>query len=213
MLLDWHEQTDENPLQRRAINHLLINNLKVSKNPLNLDKISEKLHQNKIEIERRSKQLKSRLPKGRDPTGERDLENLRSITELPIISDDPDQQKIELEKLTQQEQLSWINPLPYPIRYETSMDLRWSVESQNHQLKTSGDRVESQPSKPRKERIGVRFSGLKKFTFKIQCDRRQLPLFRRFLTDYQTYTQLPEDQRFSEGLLTIAFRSTGWAQG
>ncbi|MBD2014103.1 hypothetical protein H6F96_08980 [Microcoleus sp. FACHB-53] len=228
ILLNMHDDTAEDPLNRRAINHLLINELQVSEEEPNLTALSERLDKKRVQIKRLEEQLKSRLPKGRDPTGQRYLQILAHISTLPELRDDPQKLEAELDTLTFQEQLPLFNELPYPILFYSSGDLYWSVQSQdtsNPSNPENGIHSEllksNKPHSPRpKERICVKFKGAepqknkseegKNYTFKIQCDRRQLPLFRRFLIDYQTYTQLPTEERFSEGLFALRSACLIW---
>lgn len=236
ILLKRHEVTFKDSLTRRAINHLLINNLKVSQEDQNLNQLSERLDKTKVEIKRLSEQLTSRLPKGRDPTGQRYLQILSHISTLPELRDDPPRLVVELDRLTIQQQLPLFKELPYPILFYSSSDLCWSVQSQetsNHSDPEHGIHPELPQSKKRHkkhckqstERICVKFKGAgpkeakakksqsgaaKDFTFKIQCARRQLPVFRQFLTDYQTYTQLPAEERFSEGLFALRSACLIW---
>lgn len=223
ILLKRHEKTAKDFLSRRAINHLLINNLKVSEQDQNLNKLSFRLDKTRVEIKRLEEQLTSRLPKGRDPTGQRYLQILSHISSLPDLTDDPQKLEAELDRLTIQQQLPLFNELPYPILFYSSGDLSWSVQSQDTSH-PSGLENGSHPELPKSqkqhgkrptERISVKFKGVeskeaKDHTFKIQCDRRQLPLFRQFLTDYQTYTQLPTEERFSEGLFTLRSACLIW---
>ena len=199
ILLDMHDGTAEAPLSRRAINHLLINNLKINEKEQNLDQLSERLDKKRKEIERLEEQLTSRLPKGRDPTEQRYLENLCHVTALPELSDDPEKLAAELETLTVQKQLPLLKELPYPIQFGSSGDLYWSVETQ-----------EKKHCQRPQQRICVRFKGAKDHTFKIQCDCRQLSIFRQFLIDYQTYQELPYEERFSQGLFALRSACLIW---
>ncbi len=62
------------------------------------------------------------------------------------------------------------NLLPYPIKFGSNQDLYWSVQQQsrggNHQ-------------------ISVRFHGVGQHILNVQCDRRQVPYFKRFVNDWQ----------------------------
>ncbi len=221
IVLDMHK-TAKAPLRRRAINHLLINNLKISEEEQNLDQLSERLDKKRKEIERLEEQLSSQLPKGRDPTEQRYLESLCHVTALPELSDDPEKLATELETLTVQQQLPLFKELPYPIQFGSSGDLYWSVEIQDtsnpsdtenriHQeLPKSNKKKKKNHCKRPKERICVQFKGAKKHNFKIQCDRRQLPIFRQFLIDYQTHKKLPKKERFSEGLFALRSACLVW---
>jgi Fe-S-cluster formation regulator IscX/YfhJ len=233
ILLKRHDQTATDSLSRRAINHLLINNLQVSEEDQNLNELSSRLDKKEVEIKRLSEQLKSRLPKGRDPTRQRYLQILGHISVLPELQDDPQKLEAELDRLTQ---LPLYNELPYPILFHSSGDLYWSIQSQdtsNPSSPENGIHPELPKIKKRhkkhckqpKERICVQFKGTeseeakpkksqsevaKDYTFKIQCDRRQLPVFRQFLIDYQTHKQLPEEERFSEGLFALRSACLIW---
>ena len=216
IVLEMHEAAKA-PLRRRAINHLLINNLKINEKEPNLDQLSERLDKKRKEIERLENQLTSRLPKGRDPTQQRYLENLCHVTALPALSNDPEKLAAELETLTVQKQLPLFKELPYPIRFDMSGDLYWSVETQdtsNPSDTENGIYQELPESKKHRqrpqERICVRFKGAKDHTFKIQCDRRQLSIFRQFLIDYQTHQELPDEERFSEGLFALRSACLIW---
>ena len=152
------------------------------------------------------------------------------------MQDDPQKLEAELDRLAQQPQLPLYNELPYPILFHSSGDLYWSIQSQDTSNPSSPEngihpelpKIKKRHKKHRKqpkERICVQFKGTeseeakpkksqsegaKDYTFKIQCDRRQLPLFRQFLTDYKTHKQLPEEDRFSEGLFTLRSACLIW---
>ncbi|HEY9669955.1 MAG TPA: type V CRISPR-associated protein Cas12k [Waterburya sp.] len=233
ILLKRHDQTGKDSLSRRAINHLLINNLQVSEQDQNLNELSERLDKTQVEIKRLEEQLKSRLPKGRDPTGHQYLQILGHISTLPEFSDDSQKLEADLDGLTKQQQLPLYNELPYPILFYSSGDLYWSVQSQNTSHPSGPEngshselpKSQKQHGQRSTERICVKFKGVeskeakpkksqseraKDYSFKIQCDRRQLPLFRRFLIDYQTYTQLPTEERFSERLFALRSACLIW---
>ncbi|MBD1808868.1 hypothetical protein H6F98_25930 [Microcoleus sp. FACHB-SPT15] len=221
IVLEMHDETAEAPLSRRAINHLLINNLKISEKEQNLEKLSERLDKKRKEIERIEDQLISRLPKGRDPTEQRYLETLCHITALPELRDNPEKLAVELETLTVQQQLPLLKELPYPIQFGSTGDLYWSVETQDtsnpfdaengiHQELPKSKKRQKKRCKRPEERICVRFKGTKDHTFKIQCDRRQLSIFRQFLIDYQTHQELPDEERFSEGLFALRSACLIW---
>jgi Fe-S-cluster formation regulator IscX/YfhJ len=221
VLLDMHGNTAQAPLNRRAINHLLINELQVTDKEQNLDELSKRLDKKRVEIRRLEEQLTSRVPKGRDPTGQRYLQMLCHITALPELSDDPEKLQAELDRGIQQQQLPLGQELPYPIRFDSSSDLYWLLQSQDtsnpsetdnqiHQESPKSEKPQKKHRQQSKERIHVQFKGAKEHTFKIQCDRRQLPVFRQFLIDYQTYKQLPEAERFSEGLFALRSAQLIW---
>jgi hypothetical protein len=173
-----------------------------------------------IEIERLEKQLQSQLPKGRDPTGERYAESLLSAIALPNLNE-IDQIEAHLSVLKEQKQVNLFNSLPYPIIFGSADDLIWSVETRSatSNLAKLSIGQESTTTKKRKQknkkqnspdRLCVRFKGLKDSLFKIQCDRRQLPIFRQFLTDYQLHFQAPEKERFSQALFVLQSAQLLW---
>jgi IS605 OrfB family transposase len=223
ILLKRHDKTVNDSLSRRAINHLLINKLKVSEEEQNLNELSERLDKTRVAIKRLSEQLTSRLPKGRDPTRQRYLEILSHISTLPDLKDDPQDLEAELDRLTIQQQLPLFYELPYPVLFYSSGDLYWSIQSQDTSHPSDPEnghhpelpKSQKQHGKRSTERICVKFKGVeskeaKDHTFKIQCDRRQIPVFRQFVTDYQTYTQLPAEERFSEGLFALRSACLIW---
>jgi transposase len=119
------------------------------------------------------------------------------------LSDDPEKLAAELETLTVQKQLPLFKELPYPIRFDSSGDLYWSVETQDKQCQ------KKHRQRPQ-QRICVEFKGTEAHIFKIQCDRRQLPIFRQFLIDYQTHQELPDEERFSEAEFALRSACLIW---
>lgn len=218
-LLDRFDNTNH-PLERRAIVHLLKNNLAISEQDKDPETLAQQLESKKIEIERLEKQLQSQLPKGRDPNGERYVESLLAAIALPDL-DEIDHADINLSSLKEQKQVELFNSLPYPIIFGSADDLIWSVESRNATsppieptTKQEPTRVKKRKKKKKKQivsdRLCVRFKGLKNSIFKIQCDRRQLDKFRHFLTDYQFHFQTPEKERFSQALFALKSAQLLW---
>ncbi|MDX2231306.1 MAG: hypothetical protein NW220_16835 [Leptolyngbyaceae cyanobacterium bins.349] len=180
--------TTENLLEQRAVIHLLKNDLTVSKQDKDSQILTQQLESKKIEIERLEKQLQSQLPKGRDPTGERFLESLLTAIALPNL-DETAQANEHLISLKEQKQVELFNSLPYPIILGSADDLIWSTEIPNSASQTVESMPKQEPAAAKKrkkkkkiksasDRLCVRFKGLKNAVFKIQCDRRQLPIFR-----------------------------------
>lgn len=64
-------ESAEDPLERRAVVHLLKNACAVNVAEEDPDKLALRLEKKKIQIQRLEKQMASRLPVGRDPTGDR----------------------------------------------------------------------------------------------------------------------------------------------
>ncbi|PSN81036.1 hypothetical protein C8B47_03460 [filamentous cyanobacterium CCP4] len=205
-LLDAYEAASDE-LERRAICYLLRNDLKVVEEDENPEVIQFRIDRKRIEVERLQDQLQSRLPKGRDPTDERYLEALGAAIALPDVDLSP----IDEEDWSQwkaQKQLPLLNPLPYPILWGSSSDLRWSI--------IANSEADGQPSKRRKsskrpkEKIQVQFNGLGKHTMSIQCDRRQLPVFKQFAEDYITHESTAEEDKFGMSLFALRSACLVW---
>lgn len=209
----------------------------------------------------------SRLPKGRDPRGERAIEFLQAVIQFP---EHPDVypalflfdifyhyalssisyiqygvyllQMILIEaKTVESEFLSWQeamterftnaakvpNPSPYPLLFGSTDDLYWSFElkkekQQDSQIEKSceGPKSRKRPSKRKRkklktqseERICVRFKGLGDYVFKVYCDRRQLPIFRLFATDWETNKKLHRERKSSLGLFALRSAKLIWRE-
>lgn len=221
-LLNRFEATSD-ALERRAIVHLLKNDLTISEQEKPPEILTQQLESKKIEIERLEKQLQSQLPKGRDPTGERYVESLLAAITLPD-PDEIDHADSNLSVLREQKQVELFNSLPYPIIFGSADDLIWSLESRNSDSEQVQSNIEQngaqttqrkrekkkKKQKAPSERVCVRFKGLKNSVSKIQCDRRQLTVFRQFLTDYQFHFQAPEKERFSQALFVLQSAQLLW---
>ncbi|HEY9631209.1 MAG TPA: type V CRISPR-associated protein Cas12k [Coleofasciculaceae cyanobacterium] len=266
LLFDLYEIA-EDCLSRRAIVHLLKNGGEVNEETEDLEKLTQKLATKREAIQRLEKQLVSRLPKGRDPTGEQALQFLQEAIQFPEHSNRyPSlflfdifyhyaslpmpyvqyaayllQAILAESKIVESEYLEWQgamterfhnaakipNSLPYPLLFGSTDDLYWSLESRG------GSQQNSQPGKPCKgaksrkrpskrqrkklktrseERICVRFKGLGNYVFKIYCDRRQLPIFRLFATDWLTYKELDKDSKYSLGLFALRSAKLIWKE-
>ncbi|MBD2000841.1 hypothetical protein H6G00_30275 [Leptolyngbya sp. FACHB-541] len=181
--------SSEDALTRRAIAHLVRNHSQVNEEE-DLDKIPLKIEKTRIEIKRLDQQLKSQLPKGRDPFGAQYQKNLEFATELPSNLSTSEENGSEFIKWNVEEDqrqaavMRLPKSLPYPINFGSNTDLRWFQETQERKT-LKGKRT----NKPRNQII-VRFQGLKEHSFKILCDRRQLPYFHQFMTDWKTYKEL-----------------------
>jgi hypothetical protein len=81
-LFDLYDST-EDALTLRSIVHLLKNNGEVNEEDEDPEKLELRLAAKREEIQRLEKQLKSRLPKGRDPTGEITIRFLEEAIKLP----------------------------------------------------------------------------------------------------------------------------------
>lgn len=212
-LLDAFDATT-NVLNRRAIIHLLKNKLTVSEQDESLEDWNQRLESKRIEIERLEEQLQSQLPRGRDPTGERFIDSLLTATDF-AQHDDPDQIEVEFSEWRKQKQIQLFNPLPYPIIFGSADDLNWSTEKDALESKQG---LAKRPKRKKKrakqptERVCVRFKGFKDHLFKIQCDRRQLYIFRQFVSDYRLHFQALDAERFSQCLFVLQSAQLMWQE-
>jgi len=216
--------TEEDPLNRRAIAHLIRNNLEVSEQEETLDPLIFRLEKKRIEIERLEKQLESRKPKGRDPLGERFNESSHTATALPKHTT-PDQTETELNAWKPQKQIQFFDTLHYPVFFGDGTDLYWSIESKPETMDAAENEQVIRKSKKRRcrkkqkkssDRICVTFKGFEQFlkkssdVFKIQCDRRHLPILRQVQSDWQTFNELPDEEKFSSGLMVLRTAQLMW---
>lgn len=175
----------DNILTRCAIGYLLKNGSKVPKKlEENLEKLAKRRRKVEIKIERLKRQLKSRIPKGRDLTRENWLKTL----ELASTTAPQDESEA---KSWQDRLLTKSKPIPFPVVYETNEDLTWS--------------------KNEKGRLCVQLSGLGKQIFQIYCDQRQLKWFQRFYEDQEIKKASKEE--YSSGLFTLRSGRIAWQQG
>jgi hypothetical protein len=162
-------------------------------------------------------QLKSQLPKGRDPFGTQYQKNLEFATELPssfLASGEDGSESIRWkseESLRQAAVLRLPKSLPYPVNFGSNTDLRWFQEIQERKT-LKGKRT----NKPRNQII-VRFQGLNEYSFKVLCDRRQLPHFQQFVTDWKTYEELdkkgkPDSEKCSASLFLLRSARLIWRE-
>lgn len=254
----------EDDLSRHAIVHLLKNGGEVNEEIENTEELARRLATKREEIQRLEEQLASRLPKGRDPTGEQAINFLQEVIQLPehqncypalflfsifyyyVLASIPYIQygfyllrRILTEvKIVESEFLAWEeamterltnaakipNSLPYPLILGSTDDLLWSFEPQERNQqhskpeKCGSAKSRKRPSKRKrkklktrsKERICVRFKGFSNCVFKVNCDRRQLPIFRMFTTDWQTYKQLDREKRSSLALFVLRSAKLIW---
>lgn len=168
-------------LAQCAIAYLLKNDCKVVEQPEDVEAFTKRIHKKQVEIDRLEEQLKSRLPKGRNLTGEAFLEALEiARTQLP--EDEAEQARWFAKLLTK------ASTLPYPVTFGSQSDFDWS--------------------KNKRGRICVCFNGFRKHfnaveldSFQIYCGRRQLLLFERFLADWQAHKADKEDYPLSLTIL------------
>jgi len=171
------------PLAQCAVIYLLKNYIKLPSEPEDTDKLARRRQKTEIQIQRLQDQLESRIPKGRDLTGEAWLETLlEAINSIP--KDDYEY------KLWQDMLLSMQKSTPFPILFETNEDLVWSKNEQG--------------------RICVRFNGLSEHTFQIYCGQRQLHWFKRFVEDQQT--KRASKNQHSSALFALRSARISWQE-
>jgi len=174
----------EDILIRNAICYLLKNGCKVPNREEDNEKFAKRRRQTEIRISRLEEQLDSRIPKGRDLTGETWLETLSAATST--VPENESQARCWQDRL-----LTTPKSVPFPVTYESNEDLTWSKNS--------------------KGRLCVKFNGLGEHTFQIYCDQRQLKWFQRFLEDQQIKRE-SKDQH-SSSLFTLRSGQIAWALG
>ncbi|PSB16684.1 hypothetical protein C7B65_20785 [Phormidesmis priestleyi ULC007] len=113
-------ETVDDALSRCAIAHLLKNDCQVCEQEEDPEAFAQRIHGKQRRIKELEAQLASRLPKGRDLTGEEFLEVLSTATAK--VPDDTIEQMLWQAKL-----LAKPATLLYPIIFGSQTDLRWST--------------------------------------------------------------------------------------
>ena len=170
-------------IQQCAIVYLLKNKLEFANQPEEPEKYRRYRRIKEIQIERLEEQLKARLPKGRNLNKDEYLEALLQAKCLITRNE-------EME-LLQARLLRTGKLLPFPVSYNTNVDISWSKNEHG--------------------RICLSFNGLTKYTFEVFCHHRQLHWFQRFYEDYQLYRQ--HKKQIPAGLITLRSASLIWKQG
>ncbi len=182
LLFESYWETDDVQAQC-AIAYLLKNGCKVSDIEEDPEQFIRRRRKLEIQIECLANQLENRLPKGRDLTGQRFLNDLDTAAHsIPCSNAEASTLQSELMKRSQN--------LPFPVLTETNRDLRWFQNS--------------------KGRICLHFGGLSDLEFEVYCDQRYLPYFRRFLADFQT---LLASKEHSSSLLLLRSARLVWNAG
>ena len=122
-----------------------------------------------IEIENLQKQLRSRLPSGRD------LQHKFCDQALDAIEDNYAPEDNTEARLLQDNLSRKSATVPYPVAYESNTDLTWLENEERNLL--------------------VKFNGLGDHKFEIRCDTRQLDWFRRFLEDQKLKENSKQDKK------------------
>ena len=174
----------EDFLIKSAICYLLKNGCKIPDQEEDKEKFAKRRRKTEIKISRLEEQLASRIPKGRDLTGEKWLETL-------IVATSTAPENESQARSWQDQLLTKPQSVPFPVSYESNEDLTWSKNS--------------------KGRLCVKFNGLSEHTFQIYCDQRQLKWFQRFLEDQQIKRE-SKDQH-SSSLFTLRSGRIAWALG
>ena len=183
ILLNTYEEA-EDPLTRCALAYLLKNNCQISELDENPEEFTRNKRRKEIEIERLKDQLQSRIPKGRDLTGEEWLETLEIATvKVP--------QNENEAKVWQAALLRKTANVPFPVAYESNEDMTWLKNDKN--------------------RLFVRFNGLGKLNFEIYCDKRHLYYFQRFLEDQEIKRN--SKNQHSSSLFTLRSGRISWLPG
>ena len=156
-----------------AIVYLLKNGCQIDEENEDDEDLEEyMLHRRKkeIEIEKNlQKQLRSRLPLGRD------LQHEFCDWALEAIDDNYVPEDNTKARLLQDNLFRKSAAVPYPIAYESNTDLTWLEDGQG--------------------KLSVKFNGLGDHQFEIRCDTRQIDWFRRFLEDQQLKEKSKQDKK------------------
>ncbi|BBD58003.1 hypothetical protein NIES2109_07720 [Nostoc sp. HK-01] len=183
ILLNTYEETQDT-LTRCALAYLLKNNCQISELDEDPEEFTRKKRKKEIEIQRLKDQLQSRIPKGRDLTGEEWLETLElARANVP--------QNEKEAKAWQAALLRKSADVPFPVAYESNEDMTWWQND--------------------KGRLFVRFNGLGKLTFEIYCDKRHLHYFKRFLEDQEIKRN--SKNQYSSSLFTLRSGRLSWRPG
>ena len=167
-------------IQQCAVTYLLKNKLEFANQPEDPAKYRQYRRKKEIQVEQLEKQLKARLPKGRNLTKDEYLEALEQAKCLITENQEIDLLQV---RLLRSEQL-----VPFPVSYNTNTDIYWLKNEQG--------------------RIYVTFNGLTKHTFEVCCNNRQLHWFQRFYEDFELYKQ--NKKQIPAGLITLRSVSLIW---
>ncbi len=169
---------------QNAIAYLLKHQGQIPHAPEDPKKLAKRRRAVEIRIERLKVQLAAQLPSGRDLASDNYASVLMAGTSSILETD-------EAFKQWQSQLTAVPKALPFPVQYASNSDLSWSLTAEG--------------------RLCVKFNGLGKLTFKIYCDRQQLPWFKRFYQDQQVFKQNPKTH--SQGLFTLRSATLLWKKG
>jgi IS605 OrfB family transposase len=141
-------------------------------------------------------------------------------------ADAPEEFAAEFDQWLDQKQIRLFNPAHYPLRFDTQDDLIWfqvarenpseEKKSQpNQALETETPRKKKRRSKKRRRkipqsRICVCFHTVRDLKFEVYCDRRQLPYFKQFLSDYEAYKS--KNEKFSSRSFLFRSATVFWVK-
>lgn len=236
LLFKQYDSTTE-PLTKRAIVYLLKHNLQLGEQEENPEDFARRLLKKQIEIERLEQQLKSRLPKGRDPTGARFKREIELAIALPPTDGEGSNYEAEFQSWLEQKQIRLFNSSHYPIVFGSSDDLYWSKPQEvkvdagvdGADCKEARSELQARPApatgkkrrsrsrtkhrrKQSQQRLYVRFQGMAQHVFEVYCDRRQLPYFRLLESDWQTHKELSKQEKFGIGLFLLRSAALLWVE-
>lgn len=170
-LHDRYDKTIDN-VTKCAIVYLLKNGCQIDENNEGGEDPEEyalRRRKKEIEIENLEKQLRSRLPSGRDLQYEFCNWALEAI-EDNYASEDNIEVRLIQDNLSRKSAA-----VPYPVAYESNTDLTWLEDEEGN--------------------LSVKFNGLGDHQFEIRCDTRQIDWFRRFLEDQQLKQKSKQDKK------------------
>ena len=170
-------------IQQCAVVYLLKNKLEFANQPEDPEKYQQYRRKKEIQIEQLEKQLKARLPKGRNLSQD---EYLKALGQAECLITQNEEMELLQARLLRSQEL-----IPLPVSYNTNTDIYWSKNEQG--------------------RICVTFNGLTKHTFEVFCHNRHLHWFQRFYQDYQLYKQ--HRKQIPAGLITLRSASLIWKPG
>ena len=207
----YPELPEADILSRSAIAYLIRHGCKVESEIEPTPKF-KKWYKTKLKrVRRLETQLAGHFPRGRD------IQNkaLTSCLETTNRDDFTD----NLEYLLWNKPISGNPPsLPHPIEFNTNTDLRWlKLYRKQYKCKhtASGEPIDSIELT---QRLFVEFNGLTQgynYIFEVYCDRRQLPLFQRFVKDYQLNLKPKKkdnqsQEKYSSGLFVLRSAHLLW---
>lgn len=170
-------------IQQCAIVYLLKNKLEFANPPEDPDKYQQYRHKKEVQVKQLEKQLKARLPKGRNLIENEYLEALERAKCL--ITKNQEMEILQADLLRSEQSI------PFPVSYNTNTDICWSKNEQG--------------------RICVIFNGVTKHTFEVFCHNRQLHWFQRFYEDFELYRK--HKKQIPSGLITLRSAKLIWKQG